>query len=78
MAAHSDLKLATSLEYAAVEQVELADACDLTGTIKITETESEKELGKGHHQVARIPLPSNDPNDPLVRLPSSSCSFSRC
>ena len=78
MAAHSHLKLATSQKHDAVEQVELADACDLTGTVNITETESEKELGKGHHQVARIPLPSDDPNDPLVRVPASSCSFSRC
>jgi hypothetical protein len=79
MAGHSDSKLATSLEHEAVEQVELAvDTSDLTGTVKLSETEAEKQFGKGHHQAVRIPLPSDDPNDPLVRMPFSTRSFSPC
>ena len=46
IAARSDSKLATS-EHEAAGQVELAvDTSDLTGTVKLSETEAEKQFGK--------------------------------
>ena len=65
MANFADAKPATSPMHLAVDHVKLAsDTHYLPGSLKLPANEVSKDLNR----IVRVPLPSNDPDDPLVRV----------
>ena len=68
MASPSEPKLAASPLQPNVKHVELAtEPVELNGTVRLSENEVKEH--KNLNEIVRVPVPSEDPDDPLVSLP---------